>query len=206
MTLGAACSEDNTGPCRERLTAGIPTDCDESCFAACWDGWCYDENGGCHFTGHCGCWASPWPPSLCEPTRYSCDTAVLLQPGNRAAVHSDPCGVGLNSFWYEGPIVADSPPTVDPCPAEDPCCRTLSYPIGFAVPIDGTDRFIPLDTSELAGTGWGCTGTNCAVTCVPAAGSLVQVHVRWLEAPESTSYDPIPERFVVEEICSSGSP
>jgi hypothetical protein len=205
-TLLPGC-EGDAGGCREKITYGLPdpAECDESCWAGCADWCCPEENGGWRTRGRCGCFV--WQPSDCDTLWYTCDTALFLEPGELGWNTWGVCqGAHSHSFWYEAQVVEGVPPAVDPCPTEDPCCRALAYPAGLTMPIRGVDTFVPLDTSELAGTSWGCTGTNCSVSCTPAPGSRVRVHLRWIDAPESAEYYPIPERFVVEEICSVGSP
>jgi len=191
------------GPCSTRYP--VDFDCGEGCRYACVDRCCAEENGAASPCGGCHCYAPGEEYlSCCHPVRYTCNTADFLEPGTRAYTPEGRCsGAWIsdsNSFWYRGLVVAGPLPDVEPCPPEDPCCAALAYDVGFLVPGFPEDTFLPLDTSELPGVTWGCSGTTCDVTCIPEVGTEVRVHVRW-DPFGGSSYSPPADRYVVEEIC-----
>jgi len=183
---------------------------DEWCLnrVGCIDGCCEEcENGSAREIG--GCWYT------CEEyfsiemdcnvicPDYTCDVGSweFISPGCTGLRDQGFCmrAFGKNSFWYRGALtvrVSEEYPEPD-CPSDNPCCQIREYEVGFEVGADcGGLGFVPLDSSEVSEIYWLCEATNCGAECVPPAGTVVKVHVRWY--PDHINP---PEKFIIEELC-----
>ncbi len=205
---------ESPGPTQDWLPAGDSGDIfdnstgngdgsEECVWAGCLDGCCECENGG--VVGCGGCWTTCEEPPLCNCSarcpEYTCETAHFIEPvtmGERSGLCSGALP-GRNSFWYRGEIATDpeGPGPPGDCPTENPCCQRRFYTLGFRDVRNPYTTFYPIDTSEIAGLDWSCSGTNCGPECNPPVGTVVDVHLRWF--PDVLS---LPSRLIPEEVCA----